>query len=260
MNTISPLAKIGSNIIFEDNVWIGDNAVIADNCFVGRNSIIDNAIINAHTRIEANCNIGYSNVTGWVSRHTPPEQLKFDNLLMGEGCLIREGSTLYIGSVLGKNVKVHHKVLIRQKSFIGENTSIGSMCDLEGGLTIGTNCSIHSNCHLCFDTTIGDYVFIAPFCITTNGNPMSYKRPLLYEKFGYEKGPKISSGCQLAVHVTILPRVVVGYECMIGANSVVTKDTLPLSILVGSPAEVKGQVAELYRLPKEIRTQIGINE
>ena len=259
MDLISKIAKIGKNVIFEDNVYVGDNVIIEDNCFIGRNTTINNCHIKENTRIEENCNIGYAHATGWVSRATPKEELKFDNLVIGKGCLIREGCTIYIGSDLEDNVKIHHKVLIREKSRIGQNTSIGSMCDLEGNLTIGANCSIHSNCHFCFDTVIGDYVFIAPFCVTTNGNPMSYKRPQLYEKFGYEKGPIIESGCQIAVHVTILPRVRVGYESLIGANSVVTKDVEPLSIMVGTPALKKGIVDEFYRLPKEIRQQLRIN-
>ncbi|MEZ4798258.1 MAG: acyltransferase [Flavobacteriales bacterium] len=153
---------------------------------------------------------------------------------------------------------VHHKVLIREKSKIGDFSSIGSMCDIEGNLTIGTYCSIHSNCHLCFGTTIGDYVFIAPFTVTTNGNPMGYKRPQLIEKFGGEKGPTIGSGCQIAVHVTISPGITLGPECVVAANAVVTKDFEALSILMGTPAQKKGVVEELHRLPEEIRKTIGL--
>jgi UDP-2-acetamido-3-amino-2,3-dideoxy-glucuronate N-acetyltransferase len=260
MKHISNKAVIGKNVSIEENVFVGENAILGDNCKIGRNTILDNCIIGENTIIEANCFIGYSNATGWVSRETPREDLQFKPLEIGHNTIIREGTTIYIGAKLGNYVRINHKVLIREKTIIGNNTSIGSMCDLEGNLTIGENCSIHSNCHFCFDTRIGDYVFIAPFCVTTNGNPMSYKRPALYEKFGYEKGPTIGSGCQIAVHVTILPRVIIGTECIIGANSVVTKNTEDRSILVGSPALVRGNVDEMYRLPLEIRREIGIND
>jgi acetyltransferase-like isoleucine patch superfamily enzyme len=258
MSSISNKATIGTNVIFGNNVVIGDHAVIGNNVKIGHNAIVDNCIIKENTTIQDNCIIGYGHATGWVSRATDAKELVFDKLEIGAGCIIREGCTLYIGAKLADNVKIHHKVLIREKTIIGTNTSIGSMCDLEGNLKIGNNCSIHSNVHLCYDTTIGDYVFIAPFCVTTNGNPMSYKRPALYEKFGYEKGPVIEAGCQIAVHVTILPRVRVGYESMIGANSLVAKDVEPLSIMVGSPAQKKGTVQDLYRLPLEIRNELGL--
>lgn len=259
MNRISENAIIGENVVFGYNVIIGDNVVIGNNVSVGNNTIVENCIIKNNTAIHENCIIGYGHATGWVSRETELKDLIFERLEIGENCTIREGCTIYIGAKLGDNVKVHHKVLIREKSIIGENTSIGSMCDLEGNLTIGNNCSIHSNVHLCYDTTIGDYVFIAPFCVTTNGNPMSYKRPALYEKFGFEKGPIIEDGCQIAVHVTILPRVRIGFESMIGANSLIAKDVEPLSIMIGSPAKKKGIVEDLYRLPLEIRNKLGIN-
>lgn len=258
MSIISKQAVIGSNLQLGNNVIVGDHAVIGNNVKIGHNSIVDNCVIKDNTTIQDNCIIGYGHATGWVSRKTEAKDLQFDKLEIGNGCLIREGCTVYIGAKLADNVKIHHKALIREKTIIGTNTSIGSMCDLEGNLKIGNNCSIHSNVHLCYDTTIGDYVFIAPFCVTTNGNPMSYKRPALYEKFGYEKGPVIESGCQIAVHVTILPRVRVGYESMIGAHSLVTKDVEPLSVMLGSPAKQRGKVEELYRLPLEIRNELGL--
>jgi acetyltransferase-like isoleucine patch superfamily enzyme len=258
MNKISSNAKIGINSIIGSNVIIGSCAEIGNNVTIGHNTIVDNCIIKDNSIIQDNCNIGYGNATGWVSRKTDPQDLVFDKLEIGYNCIIREGCTIYIGAKIADNVKIHHKVLIREKSIIGNNSSIGSMCNLEGNLTIGNNCSIHSNVHLCYDTRIGDYVFIAPFTVTTNGNPMSYKRPALYEKFGFEKGPIIESGCQIAVHVIILPRVRVGYESMIGANSLVVKDVVPLSIMLGSPAKQRGSVEEIHRLPLEIRNELGL--
>src|SRR5258708_36287281 len=103
MNNISPKAKIGKNANIANNVVIGDHAEIADNVYIGNNSIIDNVIIKSGTRIEDNCIIGYSHATGWVSRITPQEELKFEKLVIGENVLIREGCTLYVGSNLGKN-------------------------------------------------------------------------------------------------------------------------------------------------------------
>ncbi|PCJ81811.1 MAG: hypothetical protein COA57_13900 [Flavobacteriales bacterium] len=257
-NSISPQASVGTNVKFGNNVEVGANAIVKDNVSIGSNTIIDNVIIDENTVIEQNCIVGYAHATGWVSRETPDKELEFDNLIIGKEVLVREGSTLYIGSQIGDFVKIHHKTLIREKSIIGDYTSIGSMCDLEGHLTIGKHCSIHSNNHFCYDTKIGDYVFIAPFCVTTNGNPMRYKRPLLFEKHGIEKGPVIESGCQVAVNVVVLPEVTIGYECIVGASAVVTKSFDPLLIIMGIPAKKVGEVTEEHRLPLEIRNEIGL--
>jgi acetyltransferase-like isoleucine patch superfamily enzyme len=259
-NRISKKAIVGKNVQFGNTIEIGPNVIIEDDVYIGNNTTVDNVIIKEGTVIEANCIIGYSNATGWVSRETDPKDLLFDNLKIGKGVLIREGSTLYKGSDIGDYVKIHHKVLIREQSLIGEHSSIGSMSDLEGHLIIGKNCSIHSNNHLCYDTRIGDYVFIAPFCVTTNGNPMRYKRPLLYEKFGTEKGPTIESGCQLAVNVVILPAVTIGHECIIGASAVVIKSFEPLSGIMGVPARKVGEVEESHRLPITIRKELSLDD
>ncbi|UPT66255.1 MAG: hypothetical protein M0D57_17510 [Sphingobacteriales bacterium JAD_PAG50586_3] len=258
MNTISDKAQIGSNVKLGCNVVIGDNVIIGDNVSIGNNTVVNNCKLANNVSIEDHCTIGYGNATGWFSRETPTDKLVFDPLLVGGGSLIREGATIYVGGVIGENVRINHKVVIRENSKIGDSTSIGTMCDLEGNLTVGTYCSINSNVHLCSDTFIGDYVFMAPFTVTTNGNPMMYRRPLLYEKFGYEKGPRIESGCQIAVHVIILPKLIIGHESIIGANTLVTKDVEPLSIIIGSPGIKKGNVEELHRLPIEIRTKLGL--
>ncbi|MCX6250456.1 MAG: hypothetical protein NTX61_06870 [Bacteroidetes bacterium] len=256
-NMISKTAQIGNNFIIGQGSQIGGNAIISDNVVIGRNCFVDNCNISSDTVIEDNCIIGYGNATGWVSR--PGNAPVLNSLEIGSNCLIREGCTLYKGSVLGNEVKIHHKVLLRENTRIGDRTSIGSFTDSEGTLVIGKDCSLHSNNHFCFGTIIEDFVFIAPFCVTTNGNPMGYKRPQLLEKFGVEAGPTIKSGCQIAVNVVILPRVILGYECLVGASTVVTKNYDSLSIIVGVPGKLVGHVEELYRLPIEIRKRIGID-
>lgn len=55
----------------------------------------------------------------------------------------------------------------------------------------------------------------------------------------YSKGPvKIGNNVWIGRHVSVLSGVTIGDNCVIGANSVVTKDIPPNSIAVGSPAKV----------------------
>lgn len=111
-----------------------------------------------------------------------------------------------MGSKLGNSIKINHKALIRANAIIGDFTSIGSMTELDGDLSIGEHCSIHSQNHICSNTTIQDYVFIAPFCVTAEGDPMTFYRPQLYQLKGPETGPFIESGCQIGVNVVLYPR------------------------------------------------------
>lgn len=61
----------------------------------------------------------------------------------------------------------------------------------------------------------------------------TYSRPL------YSKGKVCIGDCvQIGEGCVIMPGVTIGDHCIIGSNSVVTKDIPPYSIAVGSPARV----------------------
>ena len=63
----------------------------------------------------------------------------------------------------------------------------------------------------------------------------------------------IRFGTQIAINAVVLPRVVVGYESLIGASAVVTKDVPALSIVMGVPGRVTGRVPPHLRMPEAIR-------
>jgi len=52
------------------------------------------------------------------------------------------------------------------------------------------------------------------------------------------KAVEIGEGTWLGQNVCVLPGVTIGRNCVIGANSVVTKDIPELSVAVGSPARI----------------------
>jgi UDP-2-acetamido-3-amino-2,3-dideoxy-glucuronate N-acetyltransferase len=258
MNMISSKAKIGHNVTFGHNVIIGDDVEIGDNSVIGHNTIINSTILGAGAKIQENCHLGYGHITAFQGRPDAGVEVSYDPLRIGENVLIREGCTLYIGSQIANNVRIHHKALIREKSVIGEGSSIGSMVELEGKMVIGRFTSIHSRSFICMGTNVGDYVFIAPMTITTNGNPVAYRRPQVTAAFGAERGSTIEHGCQIAVQCVISPGVRIGHESFVAANTVVTKDFEPLSIIMGTPAKRKGTIEEIHRLPLEIRQELGL--
>ena len=83
--------------------------------------------------------------------------------------------------------------------------------------------------------TIGDGVFIGPKCnlITINHDPnpdnrsATYGRPIIIED-------KVWIG----INSTILPGVRIGYGSIVGAQSVVTKDVPPMTVVAGNPARI----------------------
>ena len=108
--------------------------------------------------------------------------------------------------------------------------------DYGKNIRIGKGCWIQQGCTF-FDRggiTIGDGVFIAPKVnlITINHDPnpdnrsATYGRPIVIED-------KVWIG----IGATVLPGVRIGYGSIVGANSVVTHDVPPMTIVGGNPAK-----------------------
>ena len=68
------------------------------------------------------------------------------------------------------------------------------------------------------------------------------------EEIEYAKPIVIGDDCWIGGHVVILPGVTIGRGSTVAAGSVVTRDVPKFSVVVGAPARVKRQVAEVPRL------------
>jgi acetyltransferase-like isoleucine patch superfamily enzyme len=93
-------------------------------------------------------------------------------------------------------------------------------------------------------------VFIAPEFVGANDPNILHGRRSV-EKF-MPKAPRIKFGSRIAVNVTLLPGVVIGRECLVGASALVTKDLPDFSVAVGVPAKVVKTVEDKWRLPEEL--------
>lgn len=110
-------------------------------------------------------------------------------------------------------------------------------------VTIGKECFIQQCCTFFGrgGITIGNGVFIGPKCnlITINHDPnpdnrsATYGRPIVIED-------KVWIG----INSTILPGVKIGYGAIVGAQSVVTHDVPPMTIVAGNPARVIKKIDE----------------
>ena len=110
-------------------------------------------------------------------------------------------------------------------------------------VTIGKDCFIQQCCTFFGrgGITIGNGVFIGPKSnlITINHDPnpdnrsATYGRPIVIED-------KVWIG----INSTILPGVKIGYGAIVGAQSVVTHDVPPMTIVAGNPARVIKKIDE----------------
>jgi len=139
---------------------------------------------------------------------------------------------------------------------IGENCNFGRRLRIEAydkylddkylpSIKIGDNVSIQTDCHIgaINNITIGNNVVIASkvyICDHSHGeiNFESLKtRPALRKLFS--KGPVIiKNNVWLGEGVVILPGVTIGENCIVGANSVVTKSFPSNCVLAGIPARI----------------------
>lgn len=91
--------------------------------------------------------------------------------------------------------------------------------------------------------TLGEHVLVGPkvniITINHDSDPenrsATYGRPVVIED-------KVWIG----INATILPGVRVGYGAIIGANSVVTKDVPPMTVVAGNPARIIKELKKKY--------------
>ena len=130
----------------------------------------------------------------------------------------------YLSQIIGR--KVDESVTLLPPFYVdfGNNIRIGKRCWIQQGCTFFDRGGI----------TIGNDVFIAPkvnlITINHDSDPenrsATYGRPIVIED-------KVWIG----INSTILPGVTVGYGSIVGANSVVTHDVSPYTVVGGNPAK-----------------------
>jgi acetyltransferase-like isoleucine patch superfamily enzyme len=213
------LIMISKKANFGNRVKIGENSVIRDNASIGDDVIIfPNVHIGENTRI-------------------------------GERSIIQYGAFLEHDCNIGKHCRIGTNAVLRRETNIGDHSIFGSLSASEGKNWIGNHVLIHSQCHLTTGIIVEDWVFIAPLFVGANDPNLLHGRRHI-QKF-VPKAPHIKFGSALAVNVSVLPGVVIGRECLIGAASLVTKDVPDFSVAYGVPARVAKSVEEKWRLPEE---------
>jgi acetyltransferase-like isoleucine patch superfamily enzyme len=87
---------------------------------------------------------------------------------------------------------------------------------------------------------IGAHVLFGPYVMITDHSHdyEDINTPIMYQSVNSRGPVVIEDDCWLGFGCHILPGVTVGKHCVVGANSVVTKDIEPFSVVVGSPAEI----------------------
>ena len=141
---------------------------------------------------------------------------------------------------LGKDVRLS-KFINLYGCEIGDETKIGAFVEIQKNASVGKRCKISSHTFVCEGVEIQDNVFIGHSVIFINDSypratapsgQLQTEADWTVEKTIVMKGASIGSGS------TILSKVTVGENAIVGAGSVVTKDVPANAIVAGNPARV----------------------
>jgi acetyltransferase-like isoleucine patch superfamily enzyme len=180
----------------------------------------------------------------------PPIRTKTSKmrLIIGDSSVIRSGTIIYTGNIIGNNFQTGDNARIREKNRIGNNVSIGAGSIIERDCVIMDNAKIHSGCFIPEYTIIKKNAWIGPGVIMTNVlHPPcpAFKKhaPIKGKKCCH--GPTIEENAVIGAGAVILPAIVVGENSLVGAGSVITNDVPPNCLAFGNPARVIKKIEEI---------------
>lgn len=124
-----------------------------------------------------------------------------------------------------KNITIYDSTTLVGDIEIGEDTWIGPFCSLDGtgGLKIGSHCSISAGTHIQSHDS-------AKWALSGGVEQYNYQRVV------------IGNNCFIGVNCIITAGVTIGETCLVGAGAVVTKSFDDNSIIVGVPAKKIGEI------------------
>jgi acetyltransferase-like isoleucine patch superfamily enzyme len=142
---------------------------------------------------------------------------------------------------LGSNVRLSRFINLYGCE-IGDETKIGAFVEIQKNARVGRRCKVSSHTFVCEGVVIEDEVFIGHGVrfindtyprATVAGGALQTEADWKVERTLIRKGASIGSG------TTILSRITIGENAIVGAGSVVTKDVPPNAIVAGNPARVQ---------------------
>ena len=141
---------------------------------------------------------------------------------------------------LGQGVKLS-KFINLYGCQIGDETKIGAFVEIQKNASVGRRCKISSHTFVCEGVTIEDNVFIGHGVTFINDSYPRATTPdggLQTEKDWHVETTIVKCGASIGSGATILSKVIIGENAIVGAGSVVTRDVPPNTIVAGNPAQM----------------------
>jgi acetyltransferase-like isoleucine patch superfamily enzyme len=157
-----------------------------------------------------------------------------EDVHVGPGSVVQAGPqavvTLGNGVWLGRDCEISAGDRIE----IGDRTSLQHRTQIHGDVVIGAGCVGAANLYV----SSGEHSF--------RDSP---HLPIRVQDFHRARRPAadrnrpvvIGDDCWLGINVVVMPGITIGRGCVVGSNSVVTRDLAPYTIAAGAPARPLGQ-------------------
>ena len=149
MGKIDPTARI------EDGAVIGDGTTIGPYCVIGANAVIGaDCTLTAHVTVSGHTTIGAAcTISPFAALGGPPQDLSYrgepTRLEIGDGCTIREGVTMNVGTIKGGGL-----TRVGERGFFMNNSHVGHDCFVGNDAIFATSATLGGHCE------IGDSVYI----------------------------------------------------------------------------------------------------
>ncbi len=141
---------------------------------------------------------------------------------------------------LGRNVKLS-KFINLYGCEIGDETKIGAFVEVQKNAKIGKRCKVSSHTFVCEGVTIEDNVFIGhgvTFINDSYPRATSAEGQLQTEADWKVEPTVVKTGASIGSGATVLSRLTIGRNAIVGAGSIVTKDVPENAIVAGNPAKI----------------------
>lgn len=151
---------------------------------------------------------------------------------------------------LGKDVKLSQFINLYGCE-VGDKTKIGAFVEIQKNAKVGKNCKISSHTFICEGVIIEDNVFVGHAVTFINDSYPRATTPegqLQSEKDWKVEPTLVKKGASIGSGATILAKLVIGENALVGAGSVVTCDVPDNAIVAGNPARLIRVIAPELRV------------
>lgn len=227
MNKIAEDAVISENVKIYEGVIIEEGVVIHDYAV-----IYPNVLIKAGAEIFEHCVVGRRPKSpGCTSRKLSEV---FGQTVIGEQTILSPGCIVYAGVNIGHNTLLGDNCSIREECTIGNYCIISRNVSVNYNTIVGDRTKIMDNTHITGNAVIEEDVFISVLVATTNDNTMGREE----YNIDHVGGPHIKKNATIGAAANILPNVIIGENCIVGAGAVVTRNVPDHKVVMGMPARV----------------------